>query len=309
MVAVAVPLRTLSPAEFGLYALVVFCWSTSWIALRMQASADVAPEVSCLWRFVICAPIMFVWARLAGVPLALSPAAHLRSALMGVCMFSTNFVLFYYGGKVISSGLLAVMFSFASVINLLLAAALLGSRISPRVALGGVMGLAGIALMFWPEFARTQADAALLHGVLLCLVGTLCFCLGNIVSARNHAEGVPMLAAIAWGMVYGALWLLLLSLLRGAPLTVDWSLPYLGSLVYLSVVSTALAFAAYLTLLGRIGPARAGYATVLFPVVALALSTFGETLVPGQTGNFQWTLLAFAGVAVVLAGNLVVLRR
>ena len=61
-----------------------------------------------------------------------------------------------------------------------------------------------------------------------------------------------------------------------------------------------LAFGVYFTLLGRIGAARAGYTTVMYPVVALIVSTFAE--------NYHWTLLAVLGLAAVLAGNLLVLR-
>ena len=73
------------------------------------------------------------------------------------------------------------------------------------------------------------------------------------------------------------------------------------SLLWLSIVSSVAAFWAYLTLLGRIGAARAGYATVMFPVFALAISTVFE--------GYVWTLPALVGLALVLAGNLFVLRR
>jgi drug/metabolite transporter (DMT)-like permease len=55
-------------------------------------------------------------------------------------------------------------------------------------------------------------------------------------------------------------------------------------------------FTAYLLLVGRIGPDRAAYSTVLFPVVALTLSTVYE--------GYRWTVPAFAGLGLVLAGNL-----
>ena len=59
------------------------------------------------------------------------------------------------------------------------------------------------------------------------------------------------------------------------------------SLGYLAVLSTVVAFAVYLTLLGRIGADKAAYSTVLFPILALALSTVFE--------GYQWTLLALTG--------------
>jgi len=75
---------------------------------------------------------------------------------------------------------------------------------------------------------------------------------------------------------------------------------YLGSLVYLALVASVIAFASYLRLLGRIGAAGAGYVTVLFPVVALTVSTLFE--------GYQWTPLAASGLLFVLGGNVLMLR-
>ena len=58
-----------------------------------------------------------------------------------------------------------------------------------------------------------------------------------------------------------------------------------------------IGFTAYLMLVGRIGPERAAYCTVLFPIVALAVSTVFE--------GYQWTALAVVGLVLVVAGNLV----
>jgi drug/metabolite transporter (DMT)-like permease len=52
-------------------------------------------------------------------------------------------------------------------------------------------------------------------------------------------------------------------------------------------------------MVGRLGPDKAAYASVLFPIVALTLSTLFE--------GYAWTPLALGGVALVLAGNALVL--
>src|SRR3546814_11790727 len=77
-------------------------------------------------------------------------------------------------------------------------------------------------------------------------------------------------------MAYGALAMLALALAGGAPLAFDTAMPYVVSLISLALCGSVIAFGAYLTLLGRIGADRAGYATVLFPLVALAISTVVE---------------------------------
>ena len=289
----------LAPADLGLYAVTVFVWGTSWIALKAQLG-EVSPEVSTLWRFLLAAPLMWLWAAARGETLAYPAADHRRFAAAGALMFSSNFVLFLYGGQYLPSGLLAVVFSLVSILNLLLGAAFLGQPIMPRVAVGGVLGAAGIALLYSPQIAGGVQRGALL-GLAFCLAGTLSFCAGNLVSTAIQRRGVPLLAATAWGMTYGVAALAAIVLVRGQPLIVEWTPRYLGATLYLALFASVVAFASYLTLLRRIGAARAGYATVLFPIVALAVSTLVE--------GYRWTLAAILGAALALAGNVLVLRR
>ncbi|MEO9339450.1 DMT family transporter [Mesorhizobium sp. SB112] len=102
------------------------------------------------------------------------------------------------------------------------------------------------------------------------------------------------------GMLYGTIWSALLAFLMGKPFIIEPTVTYLGSLLFLATVSTVAAFAAYLTLVGRIGAARAGYATVMFPIAALLVSTVME--------GYVWTPYAIAGLAFVAAGNVLVIR-
>jgi drug/metabolite transporter (DMT)-like permease len=80
------------------------------------------------------------------------------------------------------------------------------------------------------------------------------------------------------------------------PFNFDPSPRYVGALLYLAVPGSVVAFTAYLLLVGRIGPDRAAYCTVLFPVVALTVSTVFE--------GYQWSSMALAGLLLVIAGNL-----
>ena len=122
-----------------------------------------------------------------------------------------------------------------------------------------------------------------------------------MLSASTQRKGISVVSASAWGMVYGMILLGLFAFARGKSFAIDWSPVYLGTLVFLAVVASVIAFGSYLTLLGRIGSARAGYVTVLFPIVALAVSTVLE--------GYQWTIASFTGLAYVLAGNLLMMRK
>lgn len=294
------PSPAVDATVLGLYATVVLVWGVSWIALKSHLGV-VAPEVSALWRFIIAAAMMLAWVWGRGERMRFPPRDHLRFAAVGACMFSFNFVLFYYGGLAIPSGLLAVVFSLASVLNLVLGAALFGQRVEGRVMLGALVGTVGVGLLFWPEITGAGFDRAALAGLGLCVLGTLLFCCGNLVTGRLQREGAPVLSINAWGMVYSVAGLAAFSALRGQPFIVEWTPRYLGALLFLAVFASVVAFAAYGALIRRIGPARGAYATVLFPVVALTVSTLVE--------GYAWTGLAVAGAACALIGNAIVLRR
>jgi drug/metabolite transporter (DMT)-like permease len=291
--------RAFEPRDYGLYALTVIAWSLSWFAIRLQVGT-VPNEVNLVWRFGIATALMFVWVVASGRRIRFPLREHARFAGLGVLMFSTNFLLFYYAAGYLVSGLLSVVFSLASVVNILLAAVVLHETPSPRVLAGGLIGFFGIALMFSPEIAAHGLSGATVIGLALCVAGTLCFCLGNQISAAGLRRGLPLIPMTAWGMVYGTLFSALLALLLGRPFIVEPTVSYLGSLLFLAVISTVIAFCAYLTLLSRIGPARAGYATVLFPIFALLVSTVME--------GYQWSTYAFAGLVFVAAGNVLVIR-
>jgi drug/metabolite transporter (DMT)-like permease len=284
-----------------LYGVTLFGWSTSWIAMKAQVAAPVSPEASLLWRFVIATAAMWIWVAVGGLRMRFPLRAHVGFAGLGFFIFSTNFDLFYHGAKGLPSGLLSVVFSLASVINLLMGRVIFGHRISGRVLAGGLLGFVGVAAMFWPTIAGADFDHAAAVGLALCIVGTTCFCTGNMISGTLQKRSIPVLSSTAWGMTWGCAVLLVYVAIGGEGFHFDTSAPYLASLVWLALVSSVAAFWAYLTLLGRIGAARAGYLTVMFPVFALAISTVFE--------GYVWTWPAIVGLGAVLAGNLFVLRR
>ena len=193
------------------------------------------------------------------------------------------------------------MFATASVLTMAINS-LYRRRLPPAAGLlGAACGVAGIAIIFWPEVAGITSRPGAGTGLALALAATLSFAFGSLVSARNQAAGLSVRGSTAWAMLYGALLLSAMVVLRGAEFGFEWTPRYIISLAYLAVFSSVIAFACYFALLNRIGPESAAYATVLFPIVALTLSTVFE--------GYQWTIPAGLGVALTLTGVVLVLKR
>ncbi|MDR7271020.1 drug/metabolite transporter (DMT)-like permease [Pelomonas saccharophila] len=280
-----------------LYLLVVLIWGTTWIALKWQLG-PVPIALSIAYRFGLAAIVLFAW--LAWRRQLVVPRGKALTWVLaqGLCLFCLNFVCFLNASQTVASGLVAVVFSSAALWNALLARVVHGRAIAPQVLAGGALGLAGLMLLFWPEIRGGHASAA---GLAWALGGTLCFSTGNLLSAALQGQGLKPVQTNAWGMAVGTSLLTAYALLAGVPFVFDASARYVGALLYLAIPGSVIGFTAYLTLVGRLGPERAAYSTVLFPVVALNVSAWVE--------GYQWTAPALVGLLLVMAGNVLVFRK
>lgn len=287
-------------ANLFFYSMTVLIWGSTWLAIKFQLGS-VAPALSVAWRFLLAALILFGWCFFRRLPLRFSRRDHGYLLLQGICLFSVNYLFFYLAEELITSGLAAVVFSTIVPMNIFNSRLFLGTPLELRVLLGGGLGLVGLFLMFWPEMGAVNFSGPVLQGLLLSLAATYLASLGNILSARNQKNHLPVVQGNAYGMGYGGLFMLLLVLLRQEPISFELTVSYLLSLSYLALFGSVIAFGCYLSLVGRIGPGRAAYATLLFPVVALMLSTIWE--------SYHWTTPALAGILLILAGNYLALMR
>lgn len=283
-----------------LYLITVLIWGSTWLAIKFQLGV-VAPELSIAYRFGLAASILIIFSLIRRLPLRFDIKSHGFFVLQGLLLFSLNYILVYLAEGFLTSGLVAIIFSLIIIFNVIFGAIFLGNPIRTRVMIGAILGLAGLAFVFWPELSSFSLSSLQILGLIMAFIATISASLGNVVSARNQRHELPVLQTNAYGMLYGALFMLILAIFRGVQLEFDTSPGYIVSLIYLAVFGSVIAFGSYLTLLGRIGLDRAAYVTVLFPVIALLLSTIFEDL--------QWGVPQLLGVVLILFGNAVVLTK
>ncbi len=282
----------------ALYLLTIVLWGSSWYVIKLQLGT-VAPQVSVFYRFLIAALVLIAWCLARGRPLRYGWRGHLRFAFIGLFLFNLNYFVIYYASFHLTTGLVAVVFSSIQIFNMVIGHLVLGDRITWRMGVGAGVGIVGIALVFSPEIRAMDWSADTLRGITLALAGTLSASAGMISSARFQREGYPVLQTNTWGMTWGAALMLMYVLVAGVPFSVEISAPYIGGMIWLSVFSTVLGFGCFLTLVGRIGAGRASYAMVVFPIVALLISTALE--------GYTWTSIATVGLALAIAGNVIIL--
>jgi len=286
-------------SNWFLYGLTVVIWGSTWIGIKYQLGT-VDPMASIAHRFALSSLLILLFLLVTRQALRLPLRHHPFLLLQGLCLFCCNYFFVYHAEIILTSGLVAVVFSGLMMFNVLNGALFMGTPVQSGMVYGGLLGMVGMAVVFWPELEALDLSDQNFVALLYCLAGTMLASFGNIIAARNRLHDLPLLVTNTWAMGYGAAVMYAAALLSGVQVTVDWSAPYILSLLYLVIFGSIIAFWAYLTLIGRIGAGRAGYANLIFPLVALLISTVLE--------GYTWTATAVTGLGLVLVGNWLVMR-
>jgi drug/metabolite transporter (DMT)-like permease len=281
-----------------LYTMTVLIWGSTWLAIEFQLG-DVAPEVSLVYRFAIAGALMWTYCLYKGLPMSFQKRDHSFFLVLAVCNFGLNYFILYCAQAYLSSAMASIAFSTLLLMNIVNSRLFFGKAVAKRIYFGALLGIAGLVTLFWRDIRDFDFASDAIIGLSLALIGTLIASFGNMASVRNSTRNIGVLQGNAWGMLYGTGVLLAVVLITGAEFTFSMTMAYVVSLVYLAVFGTVIAFACYFMLLKDIGPEKASYSIVLFPVVAVTLSTLYE--------GFQWHANTFWGFVFVLTGNAIVL--
>jgi drug/metabolite transporter (DMT)-like permease len=245
---------------------------------------------------------MAAMTRWKGESLRLGPGGFVVAAILGFLQFVINFNAVYMAEHHITSGLVATVFALLLIPNSLLAWAFLRQRPSAQFALGSLIAVTGIALLFVHELREHPADySAILIGIGLTLVGMIGASAANVYQALDRVKRFPLFALLTWAMALGAVMDGVIALAVAGPPVVEARFGYWLGLAYLAIFASALAFSLYLPVVRKIGPGKAAYSSVLVPIIAMGFSTWLE--------GYRWTWLAVVGAILALGGMLGALSR
>ena len=158
-----------------LYGLCVLIWGSTWIGIKYQLGV-VDPMASVGHRFALSAVLIFVLLLLRRTPLKYPWRDHRLMLGQGLCLFCINYYFVYHAELVLTSGLVAVVFSNIMVMNIFNGALFLRAPINPRVLLGGGFGLLGmvagfvLVLGFWRSMTPARRNETFPYALALALV-------------------------------------------------------------------------------------------------------------------------------------------
>ena len=278
----------------------LICWSPTWYLIKFQFGV-VDPLISIFYRFFIASLIVFIFLILSKKKMSFNFHQHLSFLLLGVTLFSLNYIFFYLANTYLISGIVTIAFSTILIMNILGERIYFKIKSSKQTLIAAGFGIIGILIIFEKELLNFKVEDKTHIGIILSFIATFWASTGNLIHQKNFKDKIPFVQSIAYGMLYGSIFTLIVAKFRGAELLFDYSFSYISSLLYLALIGTVVAFYLYLKLLESIGSARAGYMGVVMPIIALIISTIFEGL--------QWTNNLIFGLPVLIFGCVLILNQ
>ena len=280
-----------------LFLVLVLIWGSTWFGIHLQDNGTPATAAVAI-RFAIAAALLWCFAFATRRRIAVPAGSWPVAVLHGLTFFCFNYLLIYLGTQTVPSGLVSVLFSVVIIFSLGWEVLLLRRFPGWSAVAAAALGLVGLGLLFEREILAGDIDA---KGALIILAAALVASTGNTVSQTLMSRGMAILPLSTVGMTIGAGAMLLIALYRGDLARVQWDLTFTASLLYLAVVGSIAAFGLYFQLVRKLGPTRAAYSSVFFPLVALAISALFE--------HYAMTLYGWLGVALLLIGAALAIGR
>jgi drug/metabolite transporter (DMT)-like permease len=279
----------------GLYSGLVIIWSSTWVAIKIGLE-DCPALLGAGIRFAAAGLLLLAIAAVQRRPLRTD---WLLAGVLALAPFAFAYGLVYWGEQYVPSGLAAVLFGVLPLYTALLAGVLLPNEpLRAPLLVGVLIGIAGLALAFLESVELGAADRAALGAAALALA-PLGAAVGSI-SQKRRAADLDAVVLNGWAMLVGGLLLLPVSALSEHWGDAVWSAESIGSIAYLALFGSAIAFVTLTVLLRDISAQAMSFLAMLLPFGALM---FGATLYDEPI-----TARALGGAALVAAGLLIAQR-
>jgi drug/metabolite transporter (DMT)-like permease len=173
-------------------------WGFNWTAMKVAIS-DITPFTFRTLCLGAGSGLLFAFLRASGQPLAIPRSQWKRLVLIAFFSITCWNILVVFGLQHIPSGRAAILAYTMPAWAIPLSVLILGERITPRKLLGLALGMAGMLLLVWDEFARLQGAPL---GALLVLSASFTWAIGTLLQKKYPVQA-PLPAYTAWIMLLG----------------------------------------------------------------------------------------------------------
>jgi drug/metabolite transporter (DMT)-like permease len=245
------------------YAGMCLIWGTTWLAIKVGLHT-LGPLTGVGVRFTIAGVLLAIVAAWRGKLLPLREYPWGAIAVLAVALFGLPYVLTYSAETQLDSGLVSVLFGTFPFFTFLFGALMIGERATPLVWVGAAGAFAGVAIISLTGDVRGSIPYA------LCAVAGAAFSAYGNVFAKQNSRYDPLITLPPSMILSGLVFTAAGSLVERTDWHAVLGLQSLGALLYLAICGSGVAFFLMMWLLARIPAYVVGFATLIFPIIALA---------------------------------------
>lgn len=279
-------------------------WSATWSIIGLtQVNIDLDPTISVFIRFILAGLIILAYVILSNRKLIFSLKEHLYFFILGIFLYSGNYIFFYHSNVYLPSNIPATVFCLLTIFNILGEKFIFKKPITSITLSGALLGIIGIGIIFYQDFVNFDLNSGTTLGLMFALFATLSASAGNLIAIYNKRNyNIPLLQNVAFAMIYGALVALIVSFIKGAEFYVPINnFSYLLGLAYLIIFGSIISFLCYIRFIENTSASTGGYIGVIMPILALIISMIFEDVKPD--------IFFLTGLPVALIGLLLILKQ
>ncbi len=287
--------RHMNKRLLAMFALLATFWGTSFVAIEVGLHAF-PPLLFAALRYDVAGLIILGYAALTTDRwLPRAKDEFLLVAITGVTIIGAYHGLLYLGAQHVPGAIAAVIISLSPVLTAVFASTLLPDQSLHPLGIAGLLaGLVGVVVIANPDPSNLLSASML--GIVLIFLGTASFALGSVLT-RPIRSDLPLPTLQGWAMLLGSGLLHVVSVARGESFAaIEWTLPAVTSLTYLTLISGVVAFLLYFELLDILGPIEINLIGYLEPVVASTMSflLLGHVISAPTLAGFVAIFVGFA---------------
>ena len=282
----------------------LFFWSATWSIIGLtQVNIDLDPTISVFIRFIIAGLIILIFVALTKRNLIFSIKDHLYFFVLGIFLYSGNYIFFYNSNVYLPSNIPATVFCLLTIFNILGERYIFNKPITTLALFGATLGITGIAIIFFKDFLSFNLNSGTTLGLLFALLATLSASIGNLIAIYNKRNfNIPLLQNVAFAMIYGALVALIVSFIKGAEFYIPLkNLSYLLGQAYLIIFGSIISFLCYIRFIEKESATKGGYIGVIMPILALIIAMIFEDVKPD--------IYFLIGLPLALFGLILILKQ
>lgn len=251
-----------------LMTLVCAIWGGAFVAIKIGL-LDMPPVGSAALRFCITTLVLFTVARYQRVPIFYTRSAARTILIIGLLFCYANLTT-YLGTARTTSGRATVFFYTQPLFLAVLAHYfLLSDPLTLRKGCGLLLAMTGLVALFLNKLTGGHSSTAL--GDFIVLSGALATAVQNLIIKRAAGRIHPV-ALVLWGTVISALFLGVFWWQFEQNAHFVFSVRAISSVLYLSLISAAFGFVAFVWLLQHNSAIRVTALVFLVPVFGVLLS-------------------------------------